>query len=217
MGARNPRWCTVLGMAARKFLEGARLTALQDEAVVRWHHTPAQGTQPEPEPTEELSGLILAQHRANFDLWHTEDQARDPDATDQRIAAVKRAIDRLNQQRNDLAEAIDSLLHERLPQAQEAVLHSETPGMIVDRMSIMALKLYHTREETVRATATAEHREKNRGRLAILEQQRGELAGCLDRLMDEIAAGTRRFKLYRQMKMYNDPTLNPVLYRRGGS
>src|SRR5205823_8785038 len=98
-----------------------------------------------------------------------------------------------------------------------APLHSETPGLIIDRLSILALKIYHTREEAHRRDASAEHRERNRARLAILTDQRSDLAHCLDLLWCEILAGTRRFKLYRQLKMYNDPTLNPAIYRRGQS
>ena len=86
--------------------------------------------------------------------------------------------------------------------------------MVIDRMSIMALKIYHTREETERETASETHRERNRQRLAFLLEQRGDLGGCLDALMEQIVRGERRFKVYRQMKMYNDPELNPVLYRR---
>ncbi len=97
-----------------------------------------------------------------------------------------------------------------------APLHSETPGLIVDRMSILSLKIYHTGEEARRETATEAHRRRNQDRLAVLEEQRSDLAGCLDVLWRQIVAGERRFKLYRQMKMYNDPELNPVLYRRVG-
>jgi hypothetical protein len=84
--------------------------------------------------------------------------------------------------------------------------------MIIDRLSILALKIYHTREEAERADAPAGHAERNRQRLAILEEQRADLAGCLDALWQETLIGTRRFKLYRQLKMYNDPSLNPAIY-----
>jgi len=86
--------------------------------------------------------------------------------------------------------------------------------MMIDRLSILALKIYHTREETLRETATEAHRSRNTARLAVLEEQRRDLAGCLDALWAEVTAGTRRFKLYRQMKMYNDPELNPMVYGR---
>jgi hypothetical protein len=158
-------------------------------------------------------GVAEAQHCANFDLWHEEDKARDPGASNAEIAAVKHAIDRLNQQRNDLVEELDTrLLELAVEQNISAPLHSETPGLIIDRLSILALKIYHTEEETRRQSATEAHRQKNQARLAVLRQQRDDLAACLDALWAEVLAGTRYFKLYRQMKMYNDPELNPMLY-----
>jgi hypothetical protein len=93
-----------------------------------------------------------------------------------------------------------------------APLHSETPGLIIDRLSILALKIFHTEEQLHRSTP--DHQARNRDRLALLIAQRDDLAACLDALWSEIATGTRRFKLYRQLKMYNDPDLNPVLYNR---
>jgi hypothetical protein len=95
-----------------------------------------------------------------------------------------------------------------------APLHSETPGMMIDRLSILALKIYHTREEAQRETASEVHRARNAARLTVLEEQRRDLAECLNDLWNEVTAGTRRFKLYRQMKMYNDPELNPMVYGR---
>ena len=99
------------------------------------------------------------------------------------------------------------------PAQCEAPLHSESPGLIIDRLSILALKIYHTREEAERADAPPGHADRNSDRLAILEDQRADLAACLDALWRETLAGTRRFKLYRQLKMYNDPSLNPAIYK----
>ena len=99
------------------------------------------------------------------------------------------------------------------PQNAAAPLHSETPGLIIDRLSILALKIFHTREEAHRASATDAHRQRNLDRLALLEEQRADLAACLDALWTAIQHGERRFKLYRQLKMYNDPDLNPAIYR----
>jgi hypothetical protein len=162
---------------------------------------------------------ILAQHRANFDLWHQEDLARDMSATAENIATVKHAIDRLNQDRNDLVETIDETLLCSLPaQNSTAPLNSEPPGLIIDRLSILALKIYHTDEEAHRESATDSdaHRRRNLRRLVVLQEQRTDLADCLDTLWQQVLAGERRFKLYRQMKMYNDPQLNPVLYGQSG-
>jgi len=161
-----------------------------------------------------LMALAIAQHRANFDLWHEEDKARVPGVPDAEIVRVKRAIDSLNQRRNDLVEKMDLWLIERLDQDVVAPLHSETPGLMIDRLSILALKIYHTREESHRANATEQHRSKSAERLVLLEEQRQDLAMCLDALWTEILEGRRRFKLYRQMKMYNDPELNPAVYGR---
>ena len=190
-------------------LKSSTILQLHDGPDERWHHD--QTFDPGPDP---FAQLILAQHRANFDLWHQEDLARSPEASDATIAQVKHAIDRLNQQRNDLAEQIDAaLLLEAAQQNPAAPLHSETPGLIIDRLSILALKIFHTREETLRESASEEHRMRNRDRLRILLQQRNDLAQCLDHLWAEVLAGQRRFHLYLQMKMYNDPDLNPVLYK----
>jgi hypothetical protein len=162
--------------------------------------------------------LVTRQHRANFDLWHIEDEARAPGATEAELAQVKRRVDSTNQRRNDLAEALDRTLLEwlearGLPNC-EAPLNSESPGLIIDRLSILALKIYHTGEEADRLDAPAGHGQRNRDRLDILSEQRADLARCLDALWRETLAGTRRFKLYRQMKMYNDPSLNPAVYRK---
>ena len=167
---------------------------------------------------EDFAAAVRAQHWANFELWHLEDEARAPGARDHEIAEVKRGVDRVNQRRNDLMERCDGLLLEALAEhgsglpAEDAPLHSETPGLILDRMSILALKIFHTREETLRADASEGHVERNRERLRTLEEQRGDLAGCLDELWAEVVRGERRFKLYRQLKMYNDPALNPAVY-----
>jgi hypothetical protein len=187
------------------------LAQLQDRTTAEWHHSDAIPPQPLPLITE----LALRQHRANFDLWHEEDKARCPDVPDSTIANVKHAIDHLNQLRNDLVEEIDLALLEGVGQQNQAApLHSETPGLIIDRLSILALKIFHTAEEAHRASASEGHRVRNCERLRILKRQRDDLAGCLDQLWQQILRGERRFRLYRQMKMYNDPELNPVLYQR---
>jgi len=205
------------------------IVPLQDGLTQKWHHQPDPQTADAPAQAEDAAPnedkarrewliLVARQHRANFDLWHVEDQARAPGASDADLAAVKRRIDTINQLRNDLIEAIDQMLlawlKERSLPNPQAPLNSETAGMMIDRLSILALKIYHTRGETARASAPAGHSERNRERLAILEKQRRDLAGCLDALWNEIQSGTRRFELYRQLKMYNDPALNPAIYRK---
>lgn len=193
-------------------LDAPQIVGLQATATVVWHGSNAL----HPQPASELESLVLQQHRANFDLWHQEDAARDPLASNARIAEVKRSIDDLNQRRNDLIERIDALLLAEVEQNALAPLHSETPGLIIDRLSILSLKIFHTREETERDDAGEEHKARNRMRLALLNEQHRDLTHCLGQLWAEAKAGQRRFKLYRQLKMYNDATLNPVLYRHLG-
>lgn len=160
-----------------------------------------------------MSEILEQQHLSNFLLWHEEDRARDPAASDTSIAAVKRSIDRVNQRRNDLIELLDESLLRVLPAQNGAgPLLSETPGMMVDRLSILALRIFHTREEADRASATEAHRTRSRERLAVLNTQAGDLAGCFDDALAAVQTGERRFKIYRQLKMYNDPDLNPVWY-----
>jgi hypothetical protein len=200
-------------------LSADTIVKLHDETTSAWHaHS---GTEDGSLPDDPWLARVARQHRANFDLWHIEDEARTPGATDAQLAGVKRRIDTTNQMRNDLAEQLDrSLLEWLAPQhlpAEESPLHSETPGLIIDRLSILALKIYHTREEAERRDAPPGHCNRNRERLAILMEQRLDLAHCLDRLWRETLTGTRRFKLYRQLKMYNDPTLNPAIYRNAQS
>jgi hypothetical protein len=192
----------------------------QDAETRAWHQAAEKPTFPAAAEADWLR-LVSGQHWANFELWHIEDEARVPGAADAELAAVKRRVDPTNQRRNDLAEGLDRALlawlePQGLPNAA-AALHSETPGLMIDRLSILALKIYHTREEAERADAPEGHAERNRARLAILLEQRGDLAACLDDLWSEILAGTRRFKLYRQLKMYNDPSLNPAVYGRSGA
>jgi hypothetical protein len=193
-------------------LDALLIARMQDEITAALHE--AESELDIETSADGLVALAMAQHRANFELWHEEDKARAPGVSDAEIARVKRAIDVLNQRRNDLVEKMDLWLIERLEQNAAAPLHSETPGLMIDRLSILSLKIYHTREEMRRAGATESHKLRNVGRLALLEEQRDDLAGCLDSLWAEVLKDTRRFKLYRQMKMYNDPELNPAIYGR---
>jgi Protein of unknown function (DUF4254) len=202
-------------------LSATEIVDLHDQLTSAWHQLTSEREEPDSPRTQTAADwldLVARQHRANFDLWHIEDEARAPDATESELARVKRRVDSTNQLRNDLAEELDEvLLHwldaRSLPN-HKAALHSESPGLIIDRLSILALKIYHTREEAQRTDAPQGHAARNSQRLAILEEQRADLAGCLDALWSETLAGTRRFKLHRQLKMYNDPSLNPAVYRK---
>src|ERR1035438_8151091 len=180
-------------------LSAEEIVSQQDRETRAWHQSAARATKTG-SGTDWLS-LVSGQHFANFELWHIEDEARVPDATNAEIASVKRRIDPVNQRRNDLAEGLDSALlgwlEPRSLPNPAAALHSETPGLIIDRLSILALKIYHTREEAERANAPPGHAQRNLDRLAILHEQRADLALCLDALWGEILAGTKGFKLFQ--------------------
>ena len=168
----------------------------------------------------DVARFIAANHRNNRLLWDEEDQARRTDVDDAAIAANKRAIDRYNQQRNDAIERIDEALLARvagIPVATDAWHNSETAGAMIDRLSILALKIHHMRAQTLRADATQEHVARCAEKLLRLERQRDDLAHCLDALLTQAAEGRAFWRIYRQFKMYNDPTLNPYLYRSAAS
>ena len=189
-----------------------QIKALHTAKVSQWHETEVDNG------NDGLLGVVCQQHQFNFLLWHEEDVARSPDVGDQRIAEVKRAIDGYNQQRNDWIERVDDFLVQRLADqgiapAAEARLNTETPGSAVDRLSIMSLRIYHMHEQLERDDATDEHRAKAQERLDRCYQQQRDLSQSLTELLDDIFAGRKLLKVYRQFKMYNDPTMNPYLYR----
>ncbi len=170
-------------------------------------------TSAEREHAQGLWQAIEDNHRNNCALWDEEDLARRRNVADAEIAANKRAIDRYNQQRNDAIERIDEHLLAALgPPKEGARLNSETAGSMCDRLSILALKIHHMRIQTRRTDVDAEHVAACEAKLSRLIEQRGDLAGCFDRLLAEAAQGTGYFKVYRQFKMYNDPKLNPAVY-----
>lgn len=193
-----------------------QITVLHANTTKLWHHQEIENTY------RELLYVVCDQHRFNFLLWHEEDIARSPDVGDARIAAVKRAIDGYNQKRNDAIEKIDDYLKRELdtrgirPTAS-AKQNTETPGQAIDRLSILALRIFHMEEQLERTDADAEHRAKVSAKLEILHTQHADLSASLQELLDDIFAGRKRLKLYRQFKMYNDPTLNPYLYGRSSS
>jgi len=149
--------------------------------------------------------------------WHYEDIIRDPHIDPAEALALKRRIDRSNQDRTDLVEEIDSYfrrLYSDVKPLPDARLNTESPAWAVDRLSILALKIYHMREQAGRQDATADHRAKCQAKLDVLLEQQTDLSTAIDQLLEDIEEGRKYMKVYRQMKMYNDPSTNPVLYKK---
>jgi hypothetical protein len=147
--------------------------------------------------------------------WHLEDIIRDPDIRPEEALLLKRRIDASNQERTDLVELIDSYFLDKYKDVTvlpDAGINTESPAWAIDRLSILALKIYHMKQETERPNSNAEHLEQCKTKLRILLEQQTDLSSAIDQLIDDIAAGRKYMKVYRQMKMYNDPSLNPILY-----
>ncbi len=186
--------------------------ALQQERTVRWHVQPPAIEDSETMP--EFLALVEKNHLENFNLWHEEDIARCDDLGAERVRQAKRTIDKHNQQRNDYIESIDQYMVEMLePAEQGCPLNSETPGMMIDRLSILALKEYHMREEAERKDASDSHRGSCLAKHQVVQRQIDDLSAALSALLEEVQAGTRSFRVYFQFKMYNDSQLNPQLRR----
>jgi len=209
-------------------LTATEIVALHDAALARWNETAGMPDAARETPAAEppagsapgaaaggLAHLVEAGHLANLMIWRLEDEARRRDVGDARIAAVKRAIDPWNQRRNDLMEEIDARIVESFAKVDtgQAELHSESAGMIIDRLSILALKIGNM--ERIAGDAASEGdrglEQECTARAAVLRAQRDDLAACLARLARDFAAGRRYFKVWRQMKAYNDARLNAAL------
>lgn len=188
---------------------GTEITQLQDDAIVQWKKNGIQLTQ------QDILGLIEQNHACNYQLWLAEDRARRDDKGHEFVYLAKREIDDCNQRRNNFMEAIDAWFFKQLKPASPShcPVHSETPGMMIDRLSILALKAYHMGLQIERLEVSPEHRQTCQQKLEVIIQQRQQLRSCLDQLLDEIRHQTRTFRVYHQFKMYNDPMLNPELYR----
>lgn len=163
-----------------------------------------------------LMAAIEANHAFNFKLWHAEDRARRQDMGDAFVVAAKREIDSCNQNRNNQMEKIDEYFIQTLQPASHLAtkVHSETPGMMIDRLSILALKIYHMDIQTKREDVDQTHQLSCQEKLNQLQAQKQQLASCLQDLLQEIQNKTRTFRVYKQHKMYNDPKLNPELYQK---
>ena len=147
--------------------------------------------------------------------WHFEDIIRDPNIDPAEALTLKRRIDKSNQDRTDLVELIDSYFLDKYKNVSvlpDATINTESPAWAIDRLSILALKIYHMRQEVERTDTTPEHHKQCADKLAVLLEQQKDLSSAIDQLLTDIEAGRKYMKVYKQMKMYNDPDLNPVLY-----
>lgn len=147
--------------------------------------------------------------------WHLEDIIRDPNIEPEEALKIKRRIDKSNQDRTDLVELIDSYFLDKYKEIQvkpEATINTESPAWAIDRLSILTLKIYHMRQEVERTDTTPEHHAQCEAKLNVLLEQQKDLSTAIDQLITDIEAGNKYMKVYKQMKMYNDPSLNPVLY-----
>ena len=188
-----------------------------NEAIQLYHETDDVDA-PMPSYTgNELEQLLFLKCWIDIVQWHLEDIIRRPDIEPSEALLIKRRIDASNQQRTDVVEqADDYFLHlfNKIKADANAGLNTESIGWAIDRLSILALKIFHMQLETQRTDATKKHIELCKQKLAILNEQRTDLSAAIDELINDIQQGRKQMKVYRQMKMYNDPTLNPVLYKK---
>ncbi len=187
-----------------------------EQSVSDYHlHNNVDQSIKNPFPENSFESLLYLKNYIDTVQWHLEDIIRDPKIDPVKALEIKRRIDQSNQHRTDVVEKMDDRFVEYFKEVKfttEARLNSETPAWLLDRMSILVLKIYHMKEQTERRDASADHIQKCLSRLSVLMEQRTDMAGCFDDLMEDVRNGKRRIKVYRQMKMYNDASMNPVLY-----
>ena len=186
--------------------------------VIRDYHVKDNVDAPinNPYPQDTIENRLYLKCWIDTVQWHFEDIIRDPHIDPIEALQLKRRIDRSNQDRTDLVEQIDSYFRQQFSHVQplpDATINTESPAWAVDRLSILALKIYHMREQAERADASDDHRQRCQFKLNILLEQQVDLSTAIDQLLDDIQAGRKYMKVYRQMKMYNDPATNPVLYQ----
>lgn len=171
-----------------------------------------------PHPVKSIEYYLYLKCWIDTVQWHFEDIIRDPHIDPVEALTLKRRIDKSNQDRTDLVELIDSYfldIYKEVTPTETASINTESPAWAVDRYSILSLKIYHMKEEVERTNVSDEHRAKCQAKLDVLLEQYRDLTTSIDQLLDDIATGKKYMKVYRQMKMYNDPSLNPVLYGAG--
>lgn len=189
-------------------INASTITNLQKDRIVEWKVTGIAYQH------KDFYQLVEENHAFNYQLWHAEDRARRDDMGFEFVYQAKREIDTCNQFRNNRMEAMDEWIYNLLkPQDfSQCPVNSESPGMMIDRLSILSLKAYHMALQTTRTDVLEEHRKSCSHKVAVIHQQLNQLRLCFDQLLDDVQAKKRTFRIYHQFKMYNDPTLNPELY-----
>jgi hypothetical protein len=194
-----------------------RCNSIFEQSIVDYHIQNNIDLKPEnPYESGSIEFLLYAKNWIDTAQWHMEDEVREPNIAPEAALVWKRRIDASNQERTDLVEYIDSFFLEQFKGTQakvNATINTESPAWAIDRLSILALKIYHMAEEANRTSASSEHRAACQKKLDVLLEQRVDLSKSIDELIADIEAGNKYMKVYKQMKMYNDPSLNPVLYK----
>lgn len=189
-----------------------------DRATADYHITDnIDAPRPHHYAEDSIEEILYGKNWIDVAQWHMEDLIRDPQIEPADAVVLKRRIDASNQDRTDMVEAIDTWFRDKYADVKplpEATINTESPAWAIDRLSILAVKIYHMRAETLREEATEAHRAKCAAKLDVLLEQRSDLSQAIDTLLDDIAAGRKYMKVYRQMKMYNDADTNPVLYAK---
>lgn len=189
-------------------IQTSTITLLHKDCIIQWKSSGVVHQH------QDFYRLVEENHAFNYQLWHAEDRARRDDMGYEFVYHAKREIDQCNQSRNNRMEAMDTWLFNLLQPADhtQCSVNSESPGMIIDRLSILSLKSYHMALQTERQDVDEAHRQNCQHKLVVIQQQLAQLSECLAQLLSDVQEKKRTFRVYHQFKMYNDPSLNPELY-----
>jgi hypothetical protein len=189
-----------------------------EQSIVDYHKTDnVDAPINNPYDPSTINGVLYAKNWIDTVQWHLEDIVRNPNIDPKEGLALKRRIDKSNQDRTDLVEMIDSYFLDKYKDVEpspDAVINTESPAWAIDRLSILALKIYHMSDEVNRPDASADHKAQCKKKWDVLMEQQRDLSTAIDQLIADIEAGRKYMKVYKQMKMYNDPSLNPILYKK---
>ena len=199
-------------------LSSALCNKIFAQSIADYHvHDDVDATLVNPYEKDSVEHLLYLKNWIDTVQWHLEDIVRDPQIDPIAGLALKRRIDSSNQHRTDVVEYVDSWLLKEFSQVkayENASINTESPAWAVDRLSILALKIYHMEQEVNRPDAAADHKQACQKKLSVLLEQRVDLSSSIDQLLKDIEAGVKYMKVYKQMKMYNDESLNPILYQQ---